>query len=326
MHSSSIILAASFAAICQGYSTLRPIQKRQSSCPSVWTEVATDLQSSFVSDGTCTDAARQAIRLSFHDCFPGSCDGSIITANECTDRGENSQMTEICGTLGEKSTSFNVSNADLIQFAAAIGIASCDGGFTTSFYAGRTDTDTANPTGQMPGANINATALVSLFTSKGFTKTELVALSGAHTIGKQLNGSAMDTSVGKFDSGFYKSVSDGSANPINADKYMSNSSDTKTEWNSVGASQTSFQDAFVPAMEKMSLMGWDKADLTDCSDIISGFASGSLKQSSVVESGSSQGSTSSGDDATKTGSATRNGDVARGAILAFVSAVIISWI
>lgn len=88
-------------------------------CPAVWTEVATDLKSTFVdSDGKCTDDARAAIRLSFHDCFPGSCDGSVILANECTDRGENAQMIGICDTLGTKATDFDVGVADLIQFAA----------------------------------------------------------------------------------------------------------------------------------------------------------------------------------------------------------------
>lgn len=88
-------------------------------CPAVWTDVATDLKTSFIgSDGGCTDDARAAIRLSFHDCFPGSCDGSIILAGECTDRGENAQMKDICSILGDKATDFGVGTADLIQFAA----------------------------------------------------------------------------------------------------------------------------------------------------------------------------------------------------------------
>lgn len=89
-------------------------------CPAVWTDVAADLGATFLdSNGKCTDDARAAIRLAFHDCFPGAaCDGSIILANECTDRFENSQMTGICSTLGDKATQFGVGVADLIQFAA----------------------------------------------------------------------------------------------------------------------------------------------------------------------------------------------------------------
>ncbi|KAF2249352.1 class II peroxidase, partial [Trematosphaeria pertusa] len=243
--------------------------KRQSTCPTVWTDIASDLQSTFISDGACTDDARAAIRAAFHDCFPGSCDGSLILANECTDRGENAQIVDICSTLGDKATSFNVSTADMIQFSAAVAIASCSGGPITSFYAGRTDSSTANPTGQLPGPNANASALVSDFAAKGFSITELVALAGAHTIGKQLDGSAMDSTVANWDSGFYTEVADNTApDPLNSDRFLSNSSETSGQWSSVGASSTSFADAFVPAMEKMSLLGNDKASLTDCSSVV----------------------------------------------------------
>lgn len=68
----------------------------QTSCPSVWAEVATDLNGLFAGTDGCTDDARAAIRLPFHDCFPGACDGSIILSDECTARGENSQLTGIC--------------------------------------------------------------------------------------------------------------------------------------------------------------------------------------------------------------------------------------
>lgn len=90
----------------------------QAQCPAAWTDVAADLKTSFITDGLCNDDARAAIRLSFHDCFTGSCDGSVILANECTDRGENTQLIDICSSLGGKATQFGVGTADLIQFAA----------------------------------------------------------------------------------------------------------------------------------------------------------------------------------------------------------------
>ena len=98
---------------------LQPVVPRQASCPSVWTDVASDLKTTFIgSDGLCTDDARAAIRLSFHDCFPdGGCDGSILLSDECS-RTENQQMTDICGKLNTKVTQYNVSAADMVQFAA----------------------------------------------------------------------------------------------------------------------------------------------------------------------------------------------------------------
>ncbi|KAF2649115.1 class II peroxidase [Lophiostoma macrostomum CBS 122681] len=311
MISPSIHSILTFASICIAPSFASPevAVKRQSTCPSVWTDVASDLQSTFVSDSTCTDAARQAIRLAFHDCFPGSCDGSVILANECTDRGENAQMVDICGTLGEKATSFNVSTADIIQFAAAIGIASCSNGPVTSFYAGRTDSSTANPENQLPGPNANATFMLSLFSAKGFSTTDLVALAGAHTIGKQLDGSAMDSTVDKWDSGFYTEVSDGSApDALGSDTSLSNSSETSGEWSSVGTSSSSFENAFVPAMEKLSLLGNDKDALTDCSDVISSYAAGTLSQKGVVE-GSDVGSEAQGSGTTAAAAASSSESV-----------------
>jgi peroxidase len=125
--------------------------------------------------------------------------------------------------------------------------------------------------------------MLGLFSARGFSTTDLVALSGAHTIGKQLDGSAMDSTVGKWDSGFYSEVADGSApDALGSDKFLSNSSETSGEWSSVGASSTSFEDAFVPAMEKLSLLGNDKDSLTDCSDVISNYAAGTLSQKGVV--------------------------------------------
>ncbi|KAF2188880.1 class II peroxidase, partial [Zopfia rhizophila CBS 207.26] len=242
----------------------------QSTCPSVWTTIASDLKSSFVADdGTCNDSARAAIRLAFHDCFPGSCDGSIILSDECTARNENAQLVDICSTVGDKATQYNVSAADMVQMAAAIGIVSCPGGPAISFYVGRTDTNTANAESQIPSPSSNASVLISQFAAKGFSATDLVALVGAHTTAKQLTGEAMDSTVGQWDVEFYSETVDNSApSSLDSDRFLSNSSETSSTWQSVGASSSSFADAFVPAMEKMSLLGNDKDSLTDCSSVV----------------------------------------------------------
>lgn len=90
----------------------------QATCPGEWWDLAADLKSFFIEDGTCSDSARGAIRLAFHDCFPGSCDGSMINAAECSERQENAQMADICSILAEKASDYGVGTADIIQFAA----------------------------------------------------------------------------------------------------------------------------------------------------------------------------------------------------------------
>lgn len=87
----------------------------QAQCPAVWGTVASDLKGNLFSD--CNNNTRAAIRLPFHDCYAGACDGSIILSDECTTRGENTQLVGICSTLGDMATSYNVSVADLIQVA-----------------------------------------------------------------------------------------------------------------------------------------------------------------------------------------------------------------
>jgi hypothetical protein len=61
-------------------------------CPAVWTLISSTLTEQFLADGQCTDAARAAIRSSFHDCFNGACDGSLILANECSNNVATSPM------------------------------------------------------------------------------------------------------------------------------------------------------------------------------------------------------------------------------------------
>ncbi|KAI1209813.1 class II peroxidase [Annulohypoxylon truncatum] len=239
-------------------------------CPAVWTDVAAELKTTFIdSSGNCNDDARAAIRLSFHDCFPGACDGSIILADECTDRGENAQMIGICSTLGTMATNFTVGTADLIQFAAAFGIASCPGLPAIAVKVGRTDSSTANAANQIPTQNDNATTIVAAFAAKGFTSTELVALIGAHSAAKDLNGNALDTTVDDLDTTFYTETANGTAPAsLNSDVSMSSSSVTSGDWTTFGSDASAWADAFVPAMEKLSLLGNDASTLTDCSSVI----------------------------------------------------------
>jgi hypothetical protein len=291
----SYLLPASFLAT---------LAVSQSSCPQKWYDLASDFETFFVEDGTCSDAARAAIRLAFHDCFPGSCDGSIINADECMDREENAQMVGICSTLGEKADEYGVGTADIIQFAAgmpvhnppyesiadrvetAIGLASCTGGPVTSFYSGRQDSYTPTELGLMPKEDTDAQTMVDLFSQKNFSKTELVALAGAHTIGRQLDGTAMDHTVDEWDVGFYSETSRNSApGSVAADTFMAQAEDTADHWRAVGETQKSFMDAFVPAMEKMSLMGSDKGDLVDCSDVIQSYAGNAKVRRRVILKG-----------------------------------------
>lgn len=136
---------------------------QSTSCPAVWSEISTILTSQFLADGECTDAARAAIRGSFHDCFNGACDGSLILADECTTRPENKGLERLCDKLGNLAEEKEVGVADLIQFAAAHAIKTCPGGPTVPVKVGRIDSEEANEGGVLPSGFADGGDIFQLF-------------------------------------------------------------------------------------------------------------------------------------------------------------------
>lgn len=152
----------------------------------------------------------------------------------------------------------------------AFGIAACPGGPVVSVKVGRVDSSDASPEGQLLGPNDSAATIVSGFAAKGFSVSELVALMGAHTVAKDLNGDGLDSSTGNWDTAFYTETSEGSApSSLNSDKFLSNSTQTSADWTSFGSDASAWAAAFIPAMEKLSLLGITDTDsLTDCSSVL----------------------------------------------------------
>jgi hypothetical protein len=84
------------------------------SCPPVWLQVSQKLNAMFAG---CNDAARAAIRATFHDCFPKfGCDGSIAIPEELN-RPENSPMSTTVTALRSLAQQMEVGVADMIVFA-----------------------------------------------------------------------------------------------------------------------------------------------------------------------------------------------------------------
>lgn len=81
-------------------------------------------------DGQCNEAARQAIRLGFHDAGAwsltstfGGADGSMLISGDEKDRNENNGLQEIIATLQTmwgKYKPNGVGAADLVQHAAIV--------------------------------------------------------------------------------------------------------------------------------------------------------------------------------------------------------------
>lgn len=100
----------------------------------------------------------------------------------------------------------------------------------------------------MPSGNTSAADLISLFQAKGFSSDELVALVGAHSTGKNLDGVALDSTVDAFDNTYYAETADGTAPAtIPADANLANATTTSSKWQDFAGSNSDWLAAFVPA-------------------------------------------------------------------------------
>ena len=94
----------------------------------------------------------------------------------------------------------SVSLADLIQVAGAHAV-QLTGGPAITVPLGRLDVGAADPAGRMPPETMTAPELIAHFAAAGFSTRELVALSGAHTIGGKGFGAPLE-----FNNAYYKTL------------------------------------------------------------------------------------------------------------------------
>lgn len=264
-------------------------------CPAVWKEISTQLTAQFLADGECTDAARAAIRASFHDCFNGACDGSLILSEECS-RPENGGLQQLCGALGPLAEQNAVGVADLIQFAAAHAVKTCPGGPTVPVKVGRKDSSEASPRGILPQHDAGGGDLIKSFGKldlhdvlpdesqpnipvgeKGFTPVDIAALIGAHTVAKQRGvdranaGASLDSTVGTWDNKFYQETkADSAPFVLQADKNIAQHPLTALPFSNFAVSKGAWDAAFVSAMTKLSMVGVDPNGLIDCTSALPG--------------------------------------------------------
>ncbi|XP_014498777.1 putative L-ascorbate peroxidase 6 isoform X1 [Vigna radiata var. radiata] len=150
--------------------------------------------------------AAGVLRLVFHDAGTfdindnsGGMNGSIVYELE---RPENAGLTKSVKVLQKAKTQIDaiqpVSWADMIAVAGAEAVEVC-GGPPIQVSLGRLDALVPDPEGRLPEESLNASGLKMCFQSKGLSTQELVALSGAHTIGSKGFGSP-----NSFDNSYYK--------------------------------------------------------------------------------------------------------------------------
>jgi hypothetical protein len=131
---------------------------------------------------------------------------------------------------------------------------------------------------------------MKLFSSKGFSAIDLVALIGAHTAGRQRTtdpsraNQTFDTTPGRWDNKFFQETQNGKAPFIlQSDKALADNIISGVPFKAFALSQSAWSAAFVPAMAKMSMMGVS-GKLIDCTSALpGGSAKRDIKKANMFE-------------------------------------------
>ncbi|XP_058096899.1 peroxidase 17 [Magnolia sinica] len=137
------------------------------------------------------------MRLQFHDCFVNGCDASLLLDDTPNMLGEKLALSNINSLRSyevvdevkealERACPGVVSCADIIIMAARDAV-ELTGGPNWKVKLGRKDSLTASQEDSnqiMPSPRANASTLINLFSKFNLSITDLVALSGSHSIGE----------------------------------------------------------------------------------------------------------------------------------------------
>ncbi|KAM7511257.1 hypothetical protein LguiB_010132 [Lonicera macranthoides] len=167
----------------------------KTTCPNLESIIREELQRVFKGD---IGQAAGLLRLHFHDCFVQGCDASVLLDGSASGPGEQEappnltlrpgafviindlrrRVQEVCGRI--------VSCADITALAARDAVY-LSGGPNYSIPLGRRDSltfATRNETlANLPPPTSNASAILTFLATKNLDPTDVVALSGGHTIG-----------------------------------------------------------------------------------------------------------------------------------------------
>ncbi|VFQ91010.1 unnamed protein product [Cuscuta campestris] len=244
--------------------------------------------------------AASLLRLHFHDCFVNGCDASILLDDTPSFTGEQTAAPNNNSIRGldvidnikaklESSCEAIVSCADIIAVAARDSVVAI-GGPSWNVVLGRRDSTTASQSAannNIPGPDLSLNQLLSLFSKKGFTAREMVALSGGHTIGKarctnfrsriyndtDIDGPfasslqakcprtggdnnlvPMDPTPTSFDSAYFKGLQ-ARKGLFHSDQQLFHGGSTDSAVNAYAASPAAFAGDFARAMVKMGKLG-----------------------------------------------------------------------
>lgn len=166
----------------------------QQSCPKmedIVSEVVTNKQ---IANPT---TAAGTLRLFFHDCFVGGCDASVLVSTNSFNRAERDADINLSlpgdgfDVVVRAKTALELACPGVVSCADVLALATRDlvsmlGGPFYPVRLGRKDalaSTAASVEGNLPRPNNTMDQMIAIFAAKGFTVSEMVVLSGAHTVG-----------------------------------------------------------------------------------------------------------------------------------------------
>lgn len=146
---------------------------------------------------TSPTTAAATLRLFFHDCLIEGCDGSILISSTPFNKAERdadinlSLPGDAFDLVVRAKSALELSCPGVVSCADILAVAARDlttivGGPFYNVLLGRKDGLTSKASsieGNLPRPTMSISQIISMFASRGFSIQEMVALSGAHTIG-----------------------------------------------------------------------------------------------------------------------------------------------
>ncbi|KAL2320304.1 hypothetical protein Fmac_029273 [Flemingia macrophylla] len=164
-----------------------------SSCPNVESIVTQAVTNKFTQTITTGQAT---LRLFFHDCFVEGCDASVIIASPNGDAEKDfSENLSLPGdgfdTVIKAKQAVEAQCPGIVSCADILALATRDvigllGGPSFKVELGRRDgliSKASRVEGNLPKASFDLEQLNALFSKHGLSQTDMIALSGAHTVG-----------------------------------------------------------------------------------------------------------------------------------------------
>ncbi|TFK27219.1 hypothetical protein FA15DRAFT_217622 [Coprinopsis marcescibilis] len=226
----------------------------------------------------------------------GGADGSIIAHSVIeTTFVPNRALGPTIEALRAISIRNSVSFGDILNFANAVGLTNCPGAPRLEFLAGKSNSSQPSPPGLIPGPGNTADAILNRMGDAGFSHDETVDLLSAHTIAAQealnLNAAAtrapFDSTPAVFDSQFFIETllrgtvfttgGPGFAEVLSplpgefrmqSDFALARDPRTSCRWQSMLTNSALVASRFRAAVAKLSVLGFNRNTLIDCSDVI----------------------------------------------------------